>query len=92
VNARPSRGFTASLFGFGMTVLSWYGPWGWPSLPARIVIDLIFGSQAEFGELPQLERGIAIVVLIAINSAAWALVPLGALALARARRRRQTLA
>jgi hypothetical protein len=92
VNAHPSRGFAASLFGLGMTVLSWYGPWAWPSFPARVVIDLAFGSQTEFSELPTVARGIAVVVLIAINSGAWALIPLAIMGLRHARTRRRTLA
>jgi hypothetical protein len=68
-----SRGFLCTLFGLGMTVFSWLGPWAWPAWPAFGVQILVFGrSGGSFAELPFGVRAAFIVVLIIANSAAWA--------------------
>ena len=73
-----SRGFLCTLFGLGMTVFSWLGPWGWPAWPAFGVLYLVFGrTGGSFSELPFAERAAIIVGLIIINSGTWALVAAG---------------
>ena len=69
---RMSRGFLSALAGIAMTIFSWYGPWEWPAWPAFAVIDLVFGTGAWYQDLSFGARAVVIVILIAINVAAWA--------------------
>ena len=69
-----SRGFLSALAGIAMTVFSWYGPWEWPAWPAFAVIDLVFGTGGWYLDLSFAARAAVIVILIAINVAAWAAV------------------
>lgn len=73
-----SRGFVCALFGLGMTLFSWFGPWEWPAWPAFGVLHLVFGKGGSFVELPFGARAAVVVVLIAINTAAWGLAAAGA--------------
>jgi hypothetical protein len=66
-----SRGFVCSLFGIGMTVFSWYGPWEWPAWPAFAVLHAVFGSGTSWQELPYAARGAVLIVLIIVNSGFW---------------------
>ena len=67
-----SRGFLASLLGIGMTLLAWFGPWAWPGWPALTIIDLAFGSNTAFAELPFVMRAITVTMLIVFNVTFWA--------------------
>ncbi|HVT43042.1 MAG TPA: hypothetical protein VMT00_01510 [Thermoanaerobaculia bacterium] len=68
---RPSRGFLSALAGLGVTILGWYSPWAWPAWPATVGLDLFF---ADFSEMSYGARAAAVVVLIALNVAVWALI------------------
>lgn len=72
-----SRGFLCTLFGLGMTVFSWFGPWEWPAWPAFGALHLVFGKGGGFSELPFNERAAIVVVLIVVNSGTWALIAAG---------------
>ena len=67
-----SRGFLSALAGIAMTIFSWYGPWEWPAWPAFAVIHVVFGSGGWYLDLSFAARAAVIVILIAINVAAWA--------------------
>lgn len=67
-----SRGFLASLIGIAMTLLAWFGPWAWPGWPAFTIIDVAFGSNAAFAELPFVMRAITVTMLIVFNVMFWA--------------------
>lgn len=69
-----SRGFIASLFGIGMTLFSWYGPWAWPAWPAFATLHLIFGSGQSWLELETPRRAAVLVLLIAVNVGFWGLL------------------
>ena len=71
---RPSTAFISALAGLAMTILSWYGPWEWPAWPAFAVMDVAFGSRTNFADLSYRTKSIAVVILIIVNVAAWALV------------------
>ena len=74
-----SRGFLCTLFGLGMTVFSWFGPWEWPAWPAFGALFLIFGKTGgTFSELPFAARGAIVVFLIVVNSGSWAVAATGA--------------
>jgi hypothetical protein len=66
-----SRGFIAALAGIAMTLYAWYSPWAWPAWPALITIDLVFGSNTAFAELPLATRAATITMLIIVNVAFW---------------------
>jgi hypothetical protein len=66
---RISGGFAAALFGIGMTILSWYGPWEWPAWPALAVLHLVFGNG--FDDLPNNGRAAVVVALIVVNVSVW---------------------
>ena len=66
-----SRGFAAALAGIAITVLAWYGPWGWPAWPAFAVLELTFGNRVDWLELSLTARGFVIAGLIAINVTFW---------------------
>ncbi|MFL6248201.1 MAG: hypothetical protein ACJ74H_19410 [Thermoanaerobaculia bacterium] len=67
-----SRGFIASLAGIAMTLFAWFGPWAWPAWPALTIIDVVFGSNTAFAELPFAMRAIAVAMLIVVNVTFWA--------------------
>jgi hypothetical protein len=67
-----SRGFLASLIGIAMTLFAWFGPWAWPAWPAFTVIDLVFGSNTAFAELPTATRAATLTILIIVNAGFWA--------------------
>jgi hypothetical protein len=67
-----SRGFLSSLGGIGMTLFAWFGPWAWPAWPAFTIIDLAFGTNSAFAELPLTTRAAVVTVLIAANVVFWA--------------------
>jgi hypothetical protein len=69
-----SRGFIAALAGIAMTLFAWYGPWAWPAWPAFTLIDLLFGSNTAFSELPLATRAATITMLIVVNVAFWGAV------------------
>lgn len=69
-----SRGFIAALTGIAMTLLAWYGPWAWPAWPAFTVIDLLFGTNTAFADLPFATRAATITMLIIVNVAFWGVV------------------
>ncbi len=69
-----SRGFLSALAGIAMTLLAWYGPWAWPAWPAFTVIDLAFGTNTAFAELPFATRAATITLLIIVNVAFWGVV------------------
>jgi len=91
VRFRPSLGFVCALFGLALTIFSWYGPWAWPAWPAFGAIDLAFGSRSNFADLSYRTRAIAVVVLIVVNAAVWALLARACIALV-ARLNRSSLA
>jgi hypothetical protein len=67
-----SRGFISALAGIAMTLFAWYGPWAWPAWPAFTLIDLLFGSNTAFADLPFATR--TITMLIIVNVAFWGAV------------------
>jgi hypothetical protein len=69
-----SRGFVAALAGIAMTLFAWYGPWEWPAWPALTLIDVVFGSNTAFAELPFATRAATVAMLIVVNVAFWAVV------------------
>lgn len=69
-----SRGFLSTLAGIGMTLLAWFGPWAWPAWPAFTLIDLAFGSNTAFAELPFAMRAAAVTTLIVVNVSFWAAI------------------
>ncbi len=66
-----SRGFVSALAGIAMTIFAWYGPWEWPAWPAFTVIDILFGSNTAFAELPLATRAATITMLIIVNVVFW---------------------
>ena len=66
-----SRGFLAALAGIAMTLFAWYGPWAWPAWPAFTTIDVLFGSNTAFAELPLATRAATITMLITVNVTFW---------------------
>jgi hypothetical protein len=66
-----SRGFVAALAGIAMTIFAWYGPWAWPAWPALTLIDVVFGSDTAFAELPFAARAATITMLIVVNTMFW---------------------
>jgi len=86
---RISGGFAAALFGIAMTLLSWYGPWGWPAWPALTTLHLLFVNG--FDELPNNGRAAVVVMLIVVNVGFWGIAAYGVGALySRYRRRLHT--
>jgi hypothetical protein len=83
---RPSLAFVCALTGVALTLLSWYGPWAWPAWPAFAAMDAAFGSRTNFADLSYRTKSIAIVVLIALNVAAWAVATRAIVAAVRATR------
>ena len=69
-----SRGFVSALAGIAMTIFAWYGPWEWPAWPALTLIDLVFGSNTAFAELPFATRAATITMLIIVNTTFWGAV------------------
>ena len=69
-----SRGFIAALAGIAMTLFAWYGPWAWPAWPAFTTIDVLFGSNTAFAELPCAVRAVTITMLIIVNVTFWGAV------------------
>lgn len=67
-----SRGFIASLAGIALTLFAWFGPWAWPAWPALTIIDLAFGSNNAFAELPFATRAATVTALILVNVMFWA--------------------
>jgi hypothetical protein len=63
-----SRGFVCALFGFAMTLFSWFAPWSWPAWPALTMMKLF----PDFADYAFSVRGGILVLLIFINSAFWA--------------------
>ena len=78
-----SRGFISALFGIGMTIFSWYGPWEWPAWPAFAALRVAFGKGQDWVELPYNTRAAVLVALIAINVGVWGAVAWIAAALTR---------
>jgi|GEM_PF-1197162 len=67
-----SKGFRSALFGIAMTLLGWYGPWEWPSWPGIVAFDaLVKPTDVLSVGAPPL-RAAVVVLLIAVNVAAWA--------------------
>ena len=66
-----SRGFLAALAGIAMTLFAWYGPWAWPAWPAFTTIDVLFGSNTAFADLPFAVRAVTITMLITVNVTFW---------------------
>ena len=69
-----SRGFISALAGIAMTLFAWYGPWAWPAWPAFTLIDILFGSNTAFAELPLATRAATVTMLIVVNVAFWGAV------------------
>ncbi len=69
-----SRGFIASLTGIAMTLFAWFGPWAWPAWPALTTIDVAFGSNTAFAELPLPTRAATVTALIILNVTFWAVL------------------
>jgi len=69
-----SRGFISALAGIAITLFAWYGPWAWPAWPAFTLIDVVFGSNTAFAELPLTTRAATITMLIIVNVMFWAVV------------------
>lgn len=69
---RLSRGFVCILIGFAMTVFGLFGPWDWPQAPALFVLNYFFGG--DYSGLPNLQRALTLLLLIAVNVMSWALV------------------
>jgi hypothetical protein len=69
-----SRGFIAALIGIAMTLLAWFGPWAWPAWPALTIIDVVFGSNTTFAELPFATRAATVTMLIVVNVTFWATI------------------
>jgi hypothetical protein len=67
-----SRGFVCMLIGFAMTVFSWFVPWKWPQAPVLFVVNQFFGG--DYSGLPNLQRSLVLLLLIAVNVTSWALV------------------
>ena len=62
-----SRGFGSTLFGTAITIFAWFSPWSWPAWPALGVLRLLWWVNPAFGPL-------IVLLCIAINVAAWALL------------------
>ena len=69
-----SKGFFSALGGIAMTLFGWYGPWEWPSWPGIVVFDLFVNPTDVLSEGAQPLRIAVIVLLIAVNVFAWAMV------------------
>jgi hypothetical protein len=67
-----SKGFISALAGLAMTLLGWYGPWEWPSWPGIVVFDAFVAPTDALSEGATPVRVVIIVLLIAVNTAAWA--------------------
>jgi hypothetical protein len=77
-----SRSFLCALFGVGMTLFAWYGPWAWPAWPAFTAVDAVFGS-AGYSELPYAQRAAVLVGLIVLNVGVWGVASYAALVAVR---------
>jgi len=66
-----SKGFLSALAGVALTLLGWYGPWTWPALPGIFVLDALIEPTGLFSDGPYLVRAAILVLLIAVNIAAW---------------------
>jgi multisubunit Na+/H+ antiporter MnhB subunit len=78
---KPSRSFVSALLGVAMTLFAWYGPWAWPAAPGFFVLRTFFGGG--YDELAYAARVGVIVLLIAVNVGAWAVVAFGVMTMLR---------
>jgi len=69
-----SPAFLRTLFGIGVTVLSWFSPWSWPAWPALAVLGIAFTPERSFVALPYPARATVVFVVLVINVATWAVV------------------
>lgn len=63
-----SRGFVCALTGVAITVFSWFSPWSWPAWPALALLSIASRPETYAG------RAAFVVVLMALNVAAWGAV------------------
>jgi len=68
---RISRGFASALAGVAMTILAWFGPWSWPAWPALAAMRVAFPPERSFAAMPFGARSAVVVLLVALNVAAW---------------------
>jgi hypothetical protein len=78
-----SKGFLSALAGIAMTLLGRYGPWDWPLWPGIVVFDAFVAPANVMAEGANSVRAAIVVLLFAVNVAAWAVVFRVALTLAR---------
>lgn len=79
----PSRAFLCILFGLGMTVFAWIGPWFWPGWPASTLLDFVL-ARFEPSVVAPATKAVGFVVLIIVNAAFWAVLAWAALRLREA--------
>lgn len=83
----PSTTFLCILAGFAVSVFGWFVPWGWPSWPARTLLDFYL-AKAEPSVVSGPMKGVGWTVLLLVNAGFWALIAGGIVAATRAARRR----
>ena len=68
-----SAGFACALVGVGITIASWFSPWAWPAWPALLVLNVL-EPRYSYPDGSGFSRAVAVVTLIAVNVAVWAIV------------------
>lgn len=69
-----SRGFVSALAGIAISLLAWRGPWAWPAWPTVVATELVFSPERDFSDLGLPGQTLAIVGLMTLNIATWALI------------------